>query len=339
MTVRILKIIWTCAVLTLFAPPALAADKLPTALVYDDLFLKHFTGYDHPESANRLKLVMQGLEQAGLRKDLVPIKAVPVADKWITKVHTPQFWAFLNKQAEDVPTYLDPDTLLSEHSLPAAKLAAGGLLAAADEIMRGKVKNAFAAVRPPGHHATPDRAMGFCFINQVAVAARYVQEQHGIKRVLIVDWDVHHGNGTQDIFEADPSVFFFSTHQYPHYPGTGAADEVGVGLGKGTVLNVPLAHGAGDTEVIAAFREQLYPAMEKFKPEFIFISAGFDAHENDPLAGLNFTATGYAELTRIVMDIADKYAKGRVISMLEGGYGETALTKAVAAHVRTLMRQ
>lgn len=320
-------------------PMSAAADKLPTALIYEDLFLKHFTGYSHPETAQRLQLVMKGLEQSGLRKNMIHLKAQPVAEKWITKVHTPKFWSFLNAQAKAAPTYLDPDTLLSPHSLPAAQLAAGGMLAAVDAIMAGQVANAFAAVRPPGHHATPDRAMGFCFINQVAIAARYVQERHGIKRVLIVDWDVHHGNGTQDIFEADPTVFFFSTHQFPHYPGTGGADEVGVGPGKGTVLNVPLDRGAGDKEVIAAFRDQLVPAMEKFKPEFIFISAGFDAHENDPLAELKFTAAGYKELTRIVMAIADKHAKGRIVSMLEGGYGEAALTKGVSAHVRTLMRQ
>ncbi len=304
-------------------------------LIYDDLFLKHFAGYSHPESPDRLRAVMKGL--AGLRKDMLHLPARPVADKWITTVHTPAFLAYLERRAKDAPTYLDPDTRISKDSLPAAKLASGGLLTAVDAIMAGKARNAFAAVRPPGHHATPDRAMGFCLINHVAIAARYVQKQYGLKRVLIIDWDVHHGNGTQDIFEKDPSVFYFSTHQYPYYPGSGAADETGSGAGKGTVLNVPLPRGSGDTTVITAFETQLVPAMEAFKPQFVLISAGFDGHKDDPLAGLKFTSNGYVALTRIVMAIAEKYANGRVISMLEGGYDHGALARAAAAHVGTLM--
>ena len=205
--------------------------------------------------------------------------------------------------------------------------------------MAGRITNAFVALRPPGHHALGERAMGFCLINHVAVAARYVQKKYGLKRVLIIDWDVHHGNGTQDIFYTDPTVFYFSTHQWPYYPGTGAADDTGSGDGVGTTLNVPLSAGAGDGEVVRAFRHKLVPAAETFRPDFVFISAGFDAHEDDPLAHLRLTESGYAELTRIVKDIATRFADGRLVSLLEGGYDLSALSRSVDTHLRTLASQ
>jgi len=203
--------------------------------------------------------------------------------------------------------------------------------------MAKQVDHVFCAVRPPGHHAEANRAMGFCLLNNVAIAVRYAQKKHGLSRVLIVDWDVHHGNGTQHIFEDDPSVLFFSTHQFPHYPGTGRESERGRGAGEGYTINVPMEAGEGDDEYRAIFRKVLVPAAEEFKPELVIISAGFDAHKDDPLASMGLTEAGYAELTGIVAGIAKTYAQGRILSSLEGGYNLTALAASVDAHVRGLL--
>jgi acetoin utilization deacetylase AcuC-like enzyme len=226
---------------------------------------------------------------------------------------------------------------MSAGSLAAAYLAAGGALAAVDAIMRGEVEHAFCAVRPPGHHAERSRAMGFCLFNNVAIAARYVQKKHGLSRVLIIDWDVHHGNGTQHSFEEDASILFFSTHQYPHYPGTGRATERGAGAGEGFTINVPMEAGDGDEEYHAIFMNILLPAADAFKPEFVIISAGFDAHRDDPLANMGLTETGYADLTGLVAGIARRHAEGRLLSSLEGGYNLTALAGSVDAHLQALL--
>jgi acetoin utilization deacetylase AcuC-like enzyme len=210
-------------------------------------------------------------------------------------------------------------------------------MTAVDAIMEGQVDQAFCAVRPPGHHAEAARAMGFCLFNNVAVAARYIQERHGIQRVLIVDWDVHHGNGTQHSFDDDPSVLYFSTHQYPHYPGTGAATERGNGKGEGLTINVPMSGGQGDEEFREVFEKVLVPAADSFNPGFVLISAGFDAHRDDPLAGLGLTEDGFASLTQIVAGIALRHASGRVVSCLEGGYNLRALSASVDRHVQALL--
>jgi acetoin utilization deacetylase AcuC-like enzyme len=226
---------------------------------------------------------------------------------------------------------------MSPGSLPAAYMAAGGALAAVDAIMRGEIEHAFCAVRPPGHHAESGRAMGFCLFNNVAIAARYVQRKHGLSRVLIVDWDVHHGNGTQHSFEQDSSILFFSTHQYPHYPGTGRETERGTGVGEGFTINVPMEAGDGDDEYHAIFVNVLLPAADAFKPEFVIISAGFDAHRDDPLASMGLTEAGYSDLTGLVAGIARRHAGGRVLSALEGGYNLTALAASVDAHLNALL--
>ena len=309
---------------------------MTTGLVYHPDYTLHDPGAHHPERPARLESIVAHLHDAGLLDELVRIKPESAGEKWLFLVHTKAYVRRLEQAAEEAPTYLDQDTGISEQSYRVAKLATGGLLAAVDRVMDGSVDNAFVAARPPGHHALADRAMGFCLINHVAVAARYVQHRYGLERILIVDWDVHHGNGTQDIFYSDPSVFYFSTHQWPYYPGSGAADETGSGTGVGTTLNVPLEAGDGDTEIIAAFKDRLLPAAEAFRPEFVFVSAGFDAHRDDPLAGLEVTAAGYRELTRIVMDIANSFAGGRLVSLLEGGYDLDALSRSVEAHVRQL---
>lgn len=309
-----------------------------TGLVYDPRYLEHDMGMGHPESPNRLRAIVQQLEQSGTMAQLTRIEPRMAEDEWITRVHTAAYLASLKQHA---PTNgrvsLDPDTSMSPGSLTAAYLAAGGALAAVDAMMANQVEHVFCAVRPPGHHAEANRAMGFCLLNNVAIAARYAQKMHGLSRVLIVDWDVHHGNGTQHSFEDDASILFFSTHQYPHYPGTGHESERGRGAGEGYTINVPMEAGEGDDEYRAIFHKVLVPAAEQFKPELVIISAGFDAHKDDPLAGMGLTESGYAELTGIVAGIAKRHAQGRILSALEGGYNLTALAASVDAHVRGLL--
>jgi acetoin utilization deacetylase AcuC-like enzyme len=309
-----------------------------TGFVYHPAYLEHDMGPGHPESPNRLRAIVQQLEQSGALSRLIRIEPRKAEDEWIVQVHTPNYLAALNRAAPTAGRVsLDPDTSMSPGSLTAAYLAAGGALAAVDAIMAHQVDHVFCAVRPPGHHAEAGRAMGFCLLNNVAIAARYVQKKYGLTRVLIIDWDVHHGNGTQHSFEEDPAVLFFSTHQYPHYPGTGRATERGTGAGEGFTINVPMEAGEGDDEYRAVFQKVLVPAADAFKPEFVVISAGFDAHKDDPLASMGLTEAGYAELTEIVAGIAKRHAKGRILSSLEGGYNLTALAASAHSHIGALL--
>ena len=309
-----------------------------TGFVYHPAYLEHDMGAGHPESPNRLRAIMQQLEQSGTAARLTRIEPREAEDEWITQIHTPLYLAMLKTQA---PTNgrisLDPDTSMSPGSLTAAYLAAGGALAAVDAIMSRQVDQAFCAVRPPGHHAEAGHAMGFCLFNNVAIAARYAQKKHGLTRVLIVDWDVHHGNGTQHSFENDPSVLFFSTHQYPHYPGTGRESERGRGAGEGFTINVPMEAGEGGEEYREIFQKSLVPTADSFKPEFVIVSAGFDAHKDDPLGNMGLTEEGYLNLTGIVAGIAKRHAGGRMLSSLEGGYHLTALATSVDRHIQALL--
>lgn len=309
-----------------------------TGFVYHPQYLEHDMGAGHPESPDRLRAIMRRLEHTGVLSRLVRINPAPASDEWITQVHAASYVETLKRRT---PTSgrvsLDADTSMSAGSLAAAYLAAGGALAAADAIVAGSVEHAFCALRPPGHHAERDRAMGFCLFNNVAIAARYLQRRHAIARVLIVDWDVHHGNGTQHTFNNDPTVLFFSTHQYPYYPGTGRATETGEGQGAGATINVPMDAGEGDDTYREVFQKVLMPAADAFQPDFVIVSAGFDAHKDDPLAGMGVTEEGYADLTRMVLSIARRHSRGRLLSCLEGGYHLQALSASVERHLLTLL--
>lgn len=311
---------------------------MSTALIADPICKTHDTGRGHPESALCFDAVLTGLKTAGLADKMTSLAPKAVGREDFLLAHTVEYLALAEGEITSGEDQLSTgDTLVSRHSWDAATKAAGSALAAVDAVMEGKVANAFAVVRPPGHHATATRGMGFCVLNNVALAARHAQRRHGLKRVLIVDWDVHHGNGTQDIFYEDGSVFFFSTHQSPWYPGTGRADESGAGAGKGTTLNCPLAAGSGRKEIFEAFEKQLIPAIDEFKPEMVFISAGFDSRMDDPLGKFLLTDEDFADLTKLMRGVADRHAKGRVVSLLEGGYNLAGLSKATQAHVEALL--
>jgi acetoin utilization deacetylase AcuC-like enzyme/formylglycine-generating enzyme required for sulfatase activity len=309
-----------------------------TGFVYGDIYLRHQTGPGHPEQPERLVAIVERLRREGLLEKLTCIQPRPADECWLTGVHSPEYVAQLKQFYAQGDRFAGSrDTPISESSYTAAVAAVGGVLAAVDAVLSGEVRNAFCAVRPPGHHATRDRAMGFCLLNNVAIAARYIQQKHKLPKVLIVDWDAHHGNGTQEIFYNDPDVFYFSVHQYPFYPGTGSADERGAGPGEGLTLNVPLPSSSGDREFQRALSEQLLPAARRFQPDFVLISAGFDAHQNDLLGGMRVTTEGFSELTRIVKRMAEEHCQGRLVSVLEGGYHLDSLAASVEAHLRNLM--
>jgi len=312
-----------------------------TGLIYHPDYLLHDTGGYHPESPLRLKAITGRLEETGLMRRLTVVRPDPPRpdlSDWMGRVHpTVHLNRMERLQPETGIARIDADTVMSPQSFRVARLAVEGLLTAADGIVAGRLKNAFCAVRPPGHHAESSRAMGFCLLNNVAIAARYLQGRHGFKRIMIVDWDVHHGNGTQHIFEEDPTVFYFSIHQFPLYPGTGRADEHGRGAGEGYTLNCPLPPGKGDDDYIAVFEKSLRPAFEAFRPDFILISAGFDAHRDDPLANMRVTEDGFGEMTRMVMKWADIHSGGRILSCLEGGYNLDALARSVERHLNVYL--
>ncbi|HEU65248.1 MAG TPA: histone deacetylase, partial [Chloroflexi bacterium] len=253
---------------------------MKAGLVYDPVYLEHDTG-DHVENFQRVVAVMSYLKETGIKEKLICLPPRPASLEELETVHTPEYISYVKSKAEKGGGWLDPDTVMSPKSYEAALYAAGGLLVAVEAVMKGELDNAFALVRPPGHHAVPDRAMGFCIFNNVAIAAKLALSKFNLERVLIVDFDVHHGNGTQDAFYADPKVLYFSTHQYPFYPGTGWLDETGTGEGKGATVNFPMAAGWGDEEYLRAFNEVLIPVARRFQPQLILISAGFDAHWAD----------------------------------------------------------
>lgn len=310
---------------------------MKTGFVYHPDYLKHQFEYGHVERPDRLEAILTYLTQTKLIDSLERIVPDPVPTEWIAKVHLPEYIERVKSTSEQNVYLFDYDTYTNCHSYEVARLAAGGGLAAVDAIMEGVVDNAFCAVRPPGHHAEIKQAMGFCLFNNIAITARYIQKKYNLTKVLIIDWDVHHGNGTQHIFEDDPTVFFFSTHQYPFYPGTGAAHEIGIDDGKGFTLNVPMLARSGDREYLAVYYEKLLPAVETFQPDFILISAGFDAHFDDPLSHILVTTDCFGELSQLVKELAANFCQNRLISILEGGYNLQALAESTALHLQKLM--
>jgi acetoin utilization deacetylase AcuC-like enzyme len=308
-----------------------------TALLADPIYREHLAGREHPERPERFDAVLEGLVRAGLLDRLMRVDRRAATEEELLLCHTPEYLRTAKRDVEQGRPYLSTgDTDITPNSWNIASQAVGGVLNAVDAVVTGKAQNAFCAVRPPGHHANACGGMGFCLFNNVAIAARYAQRRHNLERVMIVDWDVHHGNGTQDIFYADASVFFFSTHQWPLYPGTGRADETGVGAGRGTTMNFPFPAGSGRKEILGAVENALAPAAERFRPDLLLISAGFDSRIGDLLGRFTLTDRDFADLTQAVMGIAERHAGGRVVSMLEGGYSLDGLASAAAAHVEAL---
>ena len=309
-----------------------------TAFLADPICKQHDPGPGHPEKPQRFDAVFDALSAAGLVEKMMRLEPRDVTRDDLLLAHEA---AYLQRAEEEIhqgrATLSTGDTDICERTWDAARAAAGSALAAVDAVCAGKAARAFCLVRPPGHHASSARGMGFCVLNNVALAARHAQHRHGVARVLIVDWDVHHGNGTQDIFYDDGSVFFFSTHQHPWYPGTGLAGETGTGAGLGATLNCPLPAGSGRTEIFDVFEQKLAPAMEKFRPDLVLISAGFDSRIDDPLGHFRLTDEDFTDLTRLVCSIAKRHAGSRVISLLEGGYNLRGLASAATAHVGALI--
>lgn len=310
---------------------------LPVAVVSDAACRDHRTGSGHPERPERYDAVLAGLNDPRLAGRLLHLSPRHAEDADVLLCHTPAYVNLVKAAvAADLPQLPTGDTPLSGRSLDVAREAVGCVLTAVDAVLDGPTRNAFCVVRPPGHHAGPSKGEGFCVFNNIAIGARHAQRRHGVERVLIVDFDVHHGNGTQDVFYADDSVLFFSTHQSPLWPYTGAADERGEGRGVGHTINCPLPADSGGDAAVRAFTEHLLPAAERFRPQLVMISAGFDARAGDPLGGLRWTDDDFATLTRLCLRIAADHAGGRVVSVLEGGYNLAGLTAATAAHVAAL---
>ncbi len=308
---------------------------MKVGIVRDAIYLEHVTESFHPENPGRLRAIygrLEAMDQAGL----VYVPARAASDEEIALNHDPAYVRFVRETKGTPQRRLDPDTVTSARSYEAACMAAGGFLELIDACLSGKVDNGFALVRPPGHHAEAAKAMGFCIFNNCAIGARHLLKKHGYRRVMIVDFDLHHGNGTQHSFYDDPAVLYLSTHQYPYYPGTGWFDEVGEKEGKGYTINVPMTYGMNDADYIHVFEEIVVPVSRLLRPEVVLVSAGFDIHRDDPLGGMAVSERGFARMTRILMDIAKSECGGKLLFVLEGGYDLEALAKSVEAVVMEL---
>lgn len=300
-----------------------------TGIIKDSVYLQHEMGTYHPESPERLYVIYKMLEKVGSRLNLKDIPSRGATIEEIATNHDPRYIREIAATAGRPLTCLDPDTSTCAYSWEASCKAVGGLFNLVDAVVEGRVRNGFALVRPPGHHAEYRRAMGFCLFNNIALAARHVLNGHGLQRVAVVDYDLHHGNGTQNAFYDTDQVLYLSTHQFPHYPGTGRLTEVGKGKGEGLTVNVPLAEGDGDAEYLTVFHMIVAPIIEAYKPELILVSAGFDAHKADPLGGMKITEDGYELMTQMLMHLAANQCGGKLVLTLEGGYNLDALRNSV----------
>ena len=313
-------------------------DAIPPVVVIEDTrFQEHRAPQGHPERPERLVAVSNAIARFGDRVTRLPPCAAAPDD--VLRIHGRAHVDLVERAVAEAPARLDPDTYVSPESLAVANLAAGSTVALARAVARREVGTGIAAVRPPGHHAESDRAMGFCLFNNVAVAARALQAEEGVGKLMILDWDVHHGNGTQHSFDADPSILYVSTHQYPHYPGTGAFGEVGTGSAVGATVNVPMPAGCGDDEYVGVLARIIVPVARSFRPEMILVSCGFDAHADDPLAGMQVTAAGYLAMTRIVRALAGELCEGRLAFVLEGGYAPSGLDHGTTAVLEALLER
>jgi acetoin utilization deacetylase AcuC-like enzyme len=311
---------------------------LAIVLVHSPEYLEHDEP-SHPENAGRLRAIIESFRSSGAWDEAEHLAPQPLAPERLSSVHDPAYIERVRELAAQGPRYLDPDTYLTPASYRVARLAAGGVVQAMEAVLDGAFQGALALVRPPGHHATRDRGMGFCLFNNVAIAARLALEEQRLDRVLIVDWDVHHGNGTQEAFYHDGRVLYFSTHQYPLYPGTGSIRETGAGSGAGCIVNVPLPAGAGDAGYGRVFEEILWPIAHRFRPQLVLVSAGFDGHWADPLATMRLTVRGFARLAALVHEVAQAWCPGRLVLALEGGYHPRALAYSVLACFRVWQGQ
>jgi acetoin utilization deacetylase AcuC-like enzyme len=307
-----------------------------TGIVKDRRYMDHRTGHFHPESHRRLEIIYEMLNDPDMKDKYVEVRVREATEEELLYIHSRDYISMVAATAGKPRSYLDADTQTSPGSYQAALLAVGGLCNAIKMVNNGEIDNAFALVRPPGHHAERNRGMGFCLFNNVAIGARYAQRQLGLDRVLIADWDLHHGNSTQHCFEDDPSILYFSTHQYPYYPGTGNFTEVGNGRGEGYTVNVPLSTGYGDAEYIAIYRQILQPIALQFKPDLVLASVGFDIHKDDPLGGMSVTPDGFAGLTHILMEVARLSCNHKLVLTLEGGYNLQGLRDSLKAVLREL---
>ena len=309
-----------------------------TALLYHPDALLHDVGAGHPECRARLESIVQHLKDRALWDEVLHLQPQVAPRRALLRAHSPTHLHRVASLAQvEQPTYVCRDTAASSDTYQAALLAAGAPLTAIDALLAGRADHAFCCMRPPGHHAEVEEIMGFCFFNNAAVAAHYLRAECDCAKVAIIDWDVHHGNGTQHIFEADGSVFFCSIHQAPLYPGTGAANERGIGAGRGQTLNIPVPAGSTDADYLGHFADTIIPAIDQFQPDFILLSAGFDAHYSDPLGQVLLSAEGYGQLTELVLQLATRHCEGRLVSLLEGGYDLEATAASVAAHLKVLL--
>jgi acetoin utilization deacetylase AcuC-like enzyme len=311
---------------------------MTTYLVYSDIYLEHDTGA-HPENSQRLEFTIAYLKRKGWLEKVTLLAPRAATTEEVAYIHSPSYIKSVESVAKQGGGYLDGDTPVSEKSYRSALYAAGGVLTAVDKVINTAKSNALCLVRPPGHHSLPNHGMGFCLFNNVAIAARYAQKKHNLKKIAIVDWDLHHGNGTQEAFYDDDSVLFCSLHRYPYYPGSGSEMENGSGKGKGFTVNIPLPGNISNKQYLDVFSKVLNKAVKPFKPDFIFISAGFDTYKNDPLGGLGLEIEDYASLTHMVTAVADECCQGRVVSTLEGGYDLQGLPLCIEAHLSALTYQ